>query len=73
MSDSEVIRGLAQIGVAILLFEIGLASDVGELLRAGPQATAVAVVGVVCPFALGLGFGLAWGLPRSPPSSSAPR
>ena len=63
VSESDVIRGLAQIGVAILLFEIGLESDLGELLRAGPQATAVAVVGVVCPFALGLGFGLAWGLP----------
>jgi Kef-type K+ transport system membrane component KefB len=63
VSESEVILAIAQIGVAILLFEIGLESDLGELLRAGPQATAVAVVGVVCPFALGLAFGLAWGLP----------
>ncbi len=63
VSESEVIRGLAQIGVAILLFEIGLESDLGELLRTGPQATVVAVVGIACPFALGLGFSLAWGLP----------
>jgi Na+:H+ antiporter len=63
VSESEVIHALAQIGVAILLFEIGLESDLGELLRAGPQATVVAVVGVVCPFVLGLAFGHAWGLP----------
>jgi Kef-type K+ transport system membrane component KefB len=62
VSESDVIRALAQIGVAILLFEIGLDSDLDDLLRAGLQATIVAVVGVVCPFAFGLAFGLAWGL-----------
>lgn len=63
VSESDVTRALAQIGVAILLFEIGLESDLGELLRVGTQATIVAVVGVACPFALGFAFGLAWGLP----------
>jgi Kef-type K+ transport system membrane component KefB len=63
VSESEVIRALAQVGVAILLFEIGLESDLGDLLRAGPQAAIVAVVGVLCPFVLGFAFGLAWGCP----------
>jgi Kef-type K+ transport system membrane component KefB len=35
------------------LFEVGLESDLGELLRAGVQATLVAAVGVVVPFVLG--------------------
>jgi Kef-type K+ transport system membrane component KefB len=51
--SSEVIEILSEIGVVILLFEIGLESDLKELLRVGPQATVVAVVGVVTPFALG--------------------
>jgi Kef-type K+ transport system membrane component KefB len=52
-SQSEVIANLAELGVIILLFEIGLESDLKELLRVGPQATLVAVVGAVVPFTLG--------------------
>ena len=51
--QSEVISLLAELGVVILLFEIGLESDLQELIRVGPQAAVVAVVGVVAPFATG--------------------
>jgi Kef-type K+ transport system membrane component KefB len=50
---SEVISVLSEIGVIILLFEIGLESDLKELIRVGPQAAIVAVVGVAVPFATG--------------------
>lgn len=46
---------LAQVGVTLLLFEIGLESDLSGLLKLGTQAVAVAVVGMVIPFALGYG------------------
>jgi len=49
----EVIQLLAELGVAILLFEIGLETDLKEMFRVGPAATLVAVVGVVTPFLLG--------------------
>lgn len=52
-AQGEVISVLAELGVVVLLFEIGLQSDLKELLRVGPQATLVAIVGVVTPFALG--------------------
>ncbi|MGB3613916.1 MAG: cation:proton antiporter, partial [Elainellaceae cyanobacterium] len=52
-SQSEVISILAELGVIVLLFEIGLESDLRELSKVGYQAAAVAVVGVVAPFALG--------------------
>lgn len=52
-SQSEVISVLSEIGVIILLFEIGLESKLDELLRVGPQAAIVAVVGVAAPFAAG--------------------
>lgn len=52
-AQSEVISVLSELGVIILLFEIGLESDLKELIRVGPQAAIVAVVGVVAPFTLG--------------------
>ena len=52
-SQSEVISVLSELGVIILLFEIGLESDLKELIRVGPQAAIVAVVGVVAPFVAG--------------------
>jgi Kef-type K+ transport system membrane component KefB len=50
---SEVISVLAEIGVIILLFEIGLESNLHELLKVGVQAVVVAIVGVTVPFAAG--------------------
>jgi Kef-type K+ transport system membrane component KefB len=52
-SQSEVLSVLAELGVIILLFEIGLESDLRELQKVGYQAAVVAVVGVVAPFTLG--------------------
>ncbi|MBE9189556.1 cation:proton antiporter [Gloeocapsopsis crepidinum LEGE 06123] len=51
--QNDVISVLAEIGVVILLFEIGLESNLKELLDVGIQATLVAVVGVAVPFAAG--------------------
>ena len=44
---------LAELGVLLLLFEIGLETDLREMFRVGPASLAVAVVGVVLPFGLG--------------------
>ena len=52
-SQSEVISILAELGVIVLLFEIGLESDIRELSKVGYQAAIVAVVGVAAPFTLG--------------------
>lgn len=51
--QSEVISVLAELGVIVLLFEIGLESNLRELIEAGVQATLVAVVGVTVPFVIG--------------------
>ena len=53
---------LAQIGVLVLLFDVGLESTVPQMLRVGTSAVLVATLGVVAPFALGWGVG-AWLLP----------
>jgi Kef-type K+ transport system membrane component KefB len=43
--------------VILLLFEVGLESTVGQMLKTGWSALVVAVLGVVAPFALGWGVG----------------
>jgi len=50
-----VIGALAEIGVIILLFEVGLESNLGEMLEVGWSSLLVATVGVVAPFFLGWG------------------
>jgi len=61
--ETELLHALAELGVVLLLFEIGLESDLGELLRAGLQSVAVAVVGVATPFVLGFLLASWWGQP----------
>lgn len=48
-----VLHSLAELGVLVLLFEIGLHTDLKSLMRVGSEAITVAVVGVVLPFGLG--------------------
>jgi Kef-type K+ transport system membrane component KefB len=50
-----VIAALAQIGVILLLFEVGLESNLGEMLEVGWSSLLVAVAGVIAPFFLGWG------------------
>ncbi len=53
---ADMITILAEVGVAILLFEIGLETDLKEMFRVGPSASIVALVGVALPFVLGFGY-----------------
>jgi len=50
--SGELIHVLAQLGVVLLLFEIGLETDLREMSRVGTASLAVAVVGVIVPFGL---------------------
>jgi Kef-type K+ transport system membrane component KefB len=52
-TQSEVISVIAELGVIVLLFEIGLESDLRQLKEVGIQAFVVAFVGVTAPFAAG--------------------
>ncbi|HEV8440348.1 MAG TPA: cation:proton antiporter [Methylomirabilota bacterium] len=56
VNESEVLHALAEIGAILLLFEVGLESELTEFFRVGAQAAVVAVAGIVCPFALGYLF-----------------
>lgn len=53
-----VVHVLAEIGVVILLFEVGLETDLREMFRVGSAALTVAIVGVILPFVFGTLFWL---------------
>jgi Kef-type K+ transport system membrane component KefB len=55
LKTNEVISALAEIGVIILLFEVGLESNLGEMLEVGWSSLFVALAGVIVPFFLGWG------------------
>ncbi len=53
MKHSEIITFFAELGVVILLFQIGLESNIAEMKKVGARALGVAIIGVVVPFVLG--------------------
>lgn len=60
--DTDLLVTLGEIGVILLLLQVGLEMDLGELGAVGKAALSVAVVGVVLPLASGAGAGLALGM-----------
>src|SRR6266545_4523097 len=53
LREHPAIGACAEFGVVLLLFEIGLESDLTEIGRVGPRATIVAILGVAAPVVLG--------------------
>ncbi|MDX6613455.1 MAG: hypothetical protein QOD75_2641 [Blastocatellia bacterium] len=55
MKTNAVIAALAEIGVILLLFEVGLETELAEMRKVGWSSLFVASAGVVAPFFLGWG------------------
>ncbi|EKD64590.1 MAG: Sodium/hydrogen exchanger [uncultured bacterium] len=53
VKTDSIILFLAELGVVILLFQIGLESNIKDMRRVGIPALLVACIGVVVPFVLG--------------------
>jgi Kef-type K+ transport system membrane component KefB len=51
--DDEALRVMGELGVILLLLDVGLQLDLDELREVGRASLAVATVGVVTPFVLG--------------------
>jgi Kef-type K+ transport system membrane component KefB len=54
MQSDEVLIFLAELGVVILLFQVGLESNISEMSKVGLSAILVATAGVIVPFVLGV-------------------
>src|SRR5215510_9234409 len=53
LKTNVTVAALAELGVIILLFEVGLESDLKEMMEVGWSSLLVAVLGVIAPFLLG--------------------
>ncbi|NDH46806.1 MAG: cation:proton antiporter, partial [Acidimicrobiia bacterium] len=58
---ADMVLLLGEIGVILLLFQVGLEMDLAEMGKVGKVALFVAVIGVVVPFAAGFGVASAFG------------
>jgi len=55
LAHDSVIHTFSELGVILLLFEVGLESDVQEMRKVGKSSFLVATLGVIAPFFLGWG------------------
>lgn len=53
LRTDAIIHFLSELGVVILLFQVGLESDIQAMRKVGMRAFLVAMVGVILPFVLG--------------------
>ena len=53
LKSDAVIAAIAELGVILLLFEVGLESDLKEMAKVGWSSLLVALLGVIAPFFLG--------------------
>src|SRR5688572_11198902 len=63
VEPSDVTRALAEIGVILLLFTVGLEINPTALFKVGGRAMLVAVSGVIVPFIAGWMLMYLWGAP----------
>ena len=64
IEPGEAIHLLAQVGIILLLFEVGIETDLRQLAGSGVKSLIVATVGFTLPFALGFAVGY-WGFGMS--------
>lgn len=65
VSPDTTMKLLAEIGIILLLFEVGMDTNLSRLARSGSKPYIVAVVGFALPFALGYGISVwLFGLPQ---------
>lgn len=53
IAQDPIIRFMAELGVIILLLQIGLETRLGDLVKVGARASLVGSIGIIVPFVLG--------------------
>ncbi len=57
IEPADAIKLMAEIGIILLLFEVGLGTDIKRLVRTGAKSLVVALCGFGVPLVLGFGLG----------------
>jgi Kef-type K+ transport system membrane component KefB len=65
LEPNKVLEVLGELGVVLLLLEVGLELSIGDLRAVGRSSLTIAVIGVVVPVSLGIATGLTFGESRS--------
>lgn len=65
MAPNTVLSAFSDLGLIFLLFRVGLEVKSSELMKVGGTALAVAVSGVIVPFAMGWAILRAWHAPQT--------
>ncbi len=60
VSPNDILKLLAEIGIILLLFEVGLETDLGRLKNSGGKALIIALSGVILPFMLAFAASTFW-------------
>lgn len=60
LEPDAILKMLAEIGIILLLFQVGLETDLKKLIDTGRKSTIVAIAGFIMPFTLG--FAVAYGV-----------
>ena len=58
LEPNEFLQRLSTMGVIFMIFLVGLETKLEHILNVGPMALAIALAGVLVPFAAGYGFGV---------------
>lgn len=66
LKSNDVLQLLAEIGIVFMLFEVGLESNLSQMLEVGGSSFLVALLGVIAPMLLGWGVGMMF-LPTASP------
>ncbi len=53
VTETPILVSISELGAIILLFEVGLSTDIKEFIKTGGWAVAVAIIGVVLPYFFG--------------------
>jgi len=66
IKHSEVLKIIGELGIILLLFDVGLETDLKQIIQVGKESFLVAILGVLAPFLgaylVSLGFDWSWNL-----------
>ncbi len=62
LEKTDFVNVIAELGVIILMFTVGMETDIGELKKSGKASLVIAICGVVIPLAGGFAIARAWGI-----------